>query len=42
MSTLKTQIARNFVRLYTHPALRRLRRAKATDVYVLRGGGNPF
>jgi 2-hydroxychromene-2-carboxylate isomerase len=29
MSALKTQIARNFVRLYTHPGLRRLRRARA-------------
>ena len=37
MSTLKTQIARNFVRLYTHPALRRLRRAKATLVRKLTG-----
>ena len=30
MSALKTQIARNFVRVYTHPGLRRLRRARAT------------
>ncbi len=30
MSALKTQIARNFVRIYTHPGLRRLRRARAT------------
>ena len=37
MSTLKTQIARNFVRLYTHPGLRRLRRAKATMVRKLTG-----
>ena len=29
MSALKTQIARNFVRIYTHPGLRRLRRARA-------------
>ncbi len=29
MSALKTQIARNFVRVYTHPGLRRLRRARA-------------
>jgi hypothetical protein len=30
MSALKTHIARNFVRLYTHPGLRQLRRARAT------------
>lgn len=30
MSALKTQIGRTFVRLYTHPGLRRLRRARAT------------
>ena len=30
MSALKIQIARNFVRVYTHPGLRRLRRARAT------------
>jgi len=30
MSALKTQIARNFVRIYTHSGLRRLRRARAT------------
>lgn len=30
MSAIKTQIARNFVRIYTHPGLRRLRRARAT------------
>jgi 2-hydroxychromene-2-carboxylate isomerase len=29
MSALKTHIARNFVRIYTHPRLRRLRRARA-------------
>ena len=37
MSALKTQIARNFVRLYTHPGLRRLRRAKASMVRKLTG-----
>jgi len=37
MSTLNTQIARNFVRLYTHPGLRRLRRAKASLVRKLTG-----
>ena len=37
MSALKTHIARNFVRLYTHPGLRRLRRAKASMVRKLTG-----
>lgn len=37
MSALKTHIARTFVRLYTHPGLRRLRRAKATLARKLTG-----
>ena len=32
MSALKTQIARTFVRLYTHPGLRRVRRDRETLV----------
>ncbi len=37
MSALKTQIARTFVRLYTHPGLRRLRRDRETLVRKLTG-----
>ena len=37
MSDLKTHIARNFVRLYTHPGLRRLRRARAALLLKLLG-----
>ncbi|MFM6990396.1 MAG: DsbA family protein [Rhodoferax sp.] len=37
MSTFRTHIARHFVRLYTHPVLRRVRRAKATLVRKLTG-----